>query len=45
MKAGSMYRIRLSDTKLNADEVGKIIRQMQAESKIVGFVAVAPPQQ
>jgi hypothetical protein len=45
VKAGSMYRIRLSETKLNADEVGKIIRQMQSESRIVGFVAVAPPQQ
>ena len=45
VKAGSMYRIRLSETKLNADEVGKIIREMQSESRIVGFVAVAPPQQ
>jgi anti-sigma-K factor RskA len=45
MKSGSMYRIRLSETKLSADDVSKIIRQMQAESKIVGFVAVAPPQQ
>jgi hypothetical protein len=45
MKSASMYRIRLSETPLNADEVSKIIQQMQAESRIVGFVApVSPPQ-
>jgi hypothetical protein len=43
--SGSMYRIRISETKLSTDEVSKIIRQMQSESRIVGFVAVAPPQQ
>jgi hypothetical protein len=42
VKAGNMYRIKLSDTALKDDEVGKIVRQMQAESKIVGFVAPAP---
>jgi hypothetical protein len=36
---GHLYRIRLSETKLPQDEVGKIIRQMQSESKVVGFVA------
>jgi anti-sigma factor RsiW len=36
---GQLYRIRLSDTKLPKDEVGKIVRQMQEESKIVGFIA------
>src|SRR5215475_963758 len=36
---GRLYRIRLSETKLPKDEVGKIVRQMQAESKVVGFIA------
>src|SRR6516165_1406434 len=36
---GQLYRIRLSETKLPKDEVGKIVRQMQAESKVVGFIA------
>jgi hypothetical protein len=36
---GQLYRIRLSETKLPQDEVGKIIQQMQSESKVVGFVA------
>ena len=37
---GQLYRIRLSEAKLPKDEVGKIIRQMQGESKVVGFIAV-----
>jgi hypothetical protein len=37
---GQLYRIRLSETKLPKDEVGKIVRQMQSESKVVGFIAV-----
>ena len=45
MKSAGMYRIRLSETPLKADEVGKIIRQMQSESRIIGFVAVAPRPQ
>jgi hypothetical protein len=40
---GSHYRIRLSDTKLTSEEVGKIIRDMQGETKIVAFIAEAPP--
>jgi hypothetical protein len=36
---GQLYRIRLSETRLPKEEVGKIIRQMQSESNIVGFVA------
>ena len=36
---GQLYRIRLSETKLPNDEVGKIVRQMQSESKVVGFIA------
>jgi hypothetical protein len=38
---GSLYRLRLTDTKLPPTEVNKIIRQMQEQSKIVGFIAVA----
>ena len=41
--SGLQYRIRLSDTKLSSEEVGRIIRDMQAESKIVAFIMEAPP--
>ena len=34
-----LYRIRFSETKLSKEEVGKIIRQMQSESKVVDFIA------
>jgi len=33
-----LYVIRLSETKLPKEEVGKIITQMQSESKIVDFI-------
>jgi hypothetical protein len=36
--AGQVYRIRLSDTKLPKEEVNKIVRQMQSETKIVDFI-------
>ena len=36
---GPVYRIRISGTKLPKEEVGKIVRQMQSESNVVGFVA------
>jgi hypothetical protein len=36
---GPAYRVRLSETKLQEDEVDKIVRQMQSESKIVDFIA------
>jgi hypothetical protein len=36
---GQLYRIRLSETRLPNEQVGKIIRQMQSESSVVGFVA------
>jgi hypothetical protein len=36
--AGQLYRIRLSETKLPKEEVGKIVRQMQSE-KVVDFIA------
>ena len=39
-KQFGMYTIKLSETKLPAEEVGKTIRQMQEESKIVSLVAV-----
>ena len=46
VRAGSMYRIRLSDTQLPALEVHKIIQQMQSDSRVVGFAAqAAAPQQ
>jgi hypothetical protein len=36
---GPAYRVRLSETKLPEEEVDKIVRQMQSESKIVDFIA------
>jgi anti-sigma factor RsiW len=36
------YRIKLSETKLKDDEVTRIIKQMQNESKIVSFIALQP---
>jgi len=36
---GQLYRIRLSETKLPKEEVGKIVRQMQSESNVVAFIA------
>ena len=36
---GQLYRIRLSETKLPREEVGKIVRQMQSESNVVRFIA------
>jgi hypothetical protein len=38
---GTLYRIRLAETRLPENEVGKIIQQMQEESRIVGFIAAA----
>jgi hypothetical protein len=36
---GQLYRIRLSGTKLPKEEVDKIVRQMQSESKVVDYIA------
>jgi hypothetical protein len=36
---GQLYRIRLSETKVPKEEVGKIVRQMQSESNVVNFIA------
>ncbi len=38
---GALYRIRLAETRLPQNEAGKIIQQMQEESRIVGFIAAA----
>jgi hypothetical protein len=38
---GSLYRLRLGETKLPQSEVGRIVRQMQEESKIVAFIAAS----
>ncbi len=38
---GSLYRLRLAETKLPKDEVGRIVRQMEEESKVVAFIAAA----
>jgi hypothetical protein len=40
-KPGGLYRIRLSAAPLPRDEVSKIVKQMQSESKIVAFIAAA----
>jgi hypothetical protein len=46
VKAGSMYRIRLSESPLPAGELNKVIQQMQADTRIIGFAAqAAAPQQ
>jgi hypothetical protein len=38
---GGLYRIRLAENPLPPSDVGKIVRQMQEESRIVGFIAAA----
>jgi hypothetical protein len=38
---GGLYRIRIADNQLPAADAGKIIRQMQEESRIVGFIAAS----
>ena len=37
------FRIRISESKLDSDEVNKLLREMQADSKIVSFIAPASP--
>jgi anti-sigma-K factor RskA len=42
LKAGGpLYRVRLADSRLPPSEVAKIVRSMQEEAKIVGFIAPA----
>lgn len=42
LKAGAgLYRIRLAENPLPPSDLGKIVRQMQEESRIVGFIAAA----
>jgi anti-sigma-K factor RskA len=36
---GSLYRVRLAESRLPPSEVAKIVRSMQEEAKIVGFIA------
>jgi hypothetical protein len=38
---GGLYRIRLAENPLPPNDVGKIVRRMQEESRIVGFIAAA----
>jgi hypothetical protein len=38
---GSLYRLRLSETKLPRDDADRIVRRMQEESKVVAFIAAA----
>ena len=38
---GGLYRIRLGENQLPPADMGKVIRQMQDESRIVGFIAAA----
>ena len=42
LKSGAgLYRIKLAESPLASGETGKIIRQMQEESRIIGFIAAA----
>jgi hypothetical protein len=42
LKTGTgLYRIKFAESPLPSNEAGKIIRQMQEESRIVGFIAAA----
>jgi hypothetical protein len=38
---GGLYRIRLTESRLPPGETGNIIRRMQEEARIVGFIAAA----
>lgn len=38
---GGLYRIRLAENPLPPTDIGKIVRQMQEDSRIVGFIAAA----
>ncbi len=40
-KAGGLYRIRIVGAGMSKEELGKVVKQMQEESKIVNFIAVA----
>jgi anti-sigma factor RsiW len=40
-RPGGLYRVRLAMTGMPKDQLGKIIKQMQAETTVVGFVAAA----
>lgn len=40
-KAGGLYRIRFAGTSVPKDEVSKMIRRMQEQTKVVSFIAAA----
>ena len=40
-KAGGLYRIKIAGSGLPRDEVSKIVKRMQEQSKVVSFIAVA----
>lgn len=40
-KAGGLYRIRFSGASMPKDEVSKIVRRMQEQTRVVSFIAVA----
>ena len=40
-KAGGLYRIKFAGASTPKDEVGKMIRRMQEQTKVVSFIAVA----
>ena len=40
-KAGGLYRIKIAGGGLPRDEVSKIVKRMQEQSKVVSFIAVA----
>jgi hypothetical protein len=40
-KAGGLYRIKFSGSSVPKDEVSRIIRRMQEQSKVVSFIAAA----
>jgi hypothetical protein len=40
-KAGGLYRIRIAGPGMSKDELSRVVKRMQNESKIVSFIAVA----
>ena len=40
-KAGGLYRIKIAGPEMSKDELGKVVKRMQDDSKIVSFIAVA----
>ena len=40
-KAGGLYRIRFAGASVPKDQVNKMIRRMQEQTKVVSFIAAA----